>query len=73
MNEDTEDTDPFGPYRCECCGAELASADDNHAEGKKRSWALLCFDNGQTYREGADEDLSFCSLRCVSHYAKQYG
>ena len=49
-----EDTDPFGPYRCQCCGAMLVGWDDDRAQGR-RSYALLRFDDGQTWRESAAE------------------
>src|SRR6266550_4047445 len=66
-----EDTDPFGPAHCKCCGIVLVDADDYDYDTQgQRSYALLRFDNGQTYRESADKDWSLCSLKCVIQFAR---
>src|SRR3954452_11123969 len=48
---------------------QLVGWDDDRAQGR-RSYALLRFDDGQTWRESADKDWSLCSLKCVRQFAQ---
>jgi hypothetical protein len=50
---------------CANCDAGM----DEYAKGVG-TYAILRFDNGQTYRDGADQDWSLCSLKCVRQFVQ---